>query len=89
MYRIIGGRSSGKTMNLMLLAKESNSAIACSSPSAMRAKAHAYGLTGIDFISYKDLLSGEYENVMIDEIEGFISNIINCKLTGYSLSNED
>ena len=89
MYRIIGGRSSGKTMNLMLLAKESNSAIACNNPSAMRAKAHAYGLTGIDFISYNDLLSGEYENVMIDEIENFVSNIINCKLTGYSLSNED
>ena len=89
MYRIIDSRSSGKTSRLMLLAKETGSAIACMNPHAMRAKAHAYGLTGIDFISYNDLLSGEYENVMIDEIEGFISNIINCKLTGYSLSNED
>ena len=91
MYRIIGGRSSGKTMNLMLLAKETGSAIACSNPSAMRAKAHAYGLTGIDFISYADLFTGECEgtNVMIDEMENFITQNINCKLTGYSLSNED
>ncbi len=30
MYRIIDGRSSGKTSRLMLLAKETNAAIACS-----------------------------------------------------------
>lgn len=91
MYRIIGGRSSGKTMNLMLLAKETGSAIVCSNPAAMRAKSHAYGLTGIDFISYEDLMSGECENtnVMIDEIEEFIKSNVECKLTGYSLSNED
>ena len=52
MYRIIDGRSSGKTGRLMLLAKEKNAAIACSNPSAMRQKAYAYGITGIDFISY-------------------------------------
>ena len=91
MYRIIGNRSSGKTNKLMLLAKETNSAIACSNPSAMMAKAHAYGITGINFISYNDLFKGECENtnVMIDEMENFINNYVNCKLTGYSLSNED
>lgn len=91
MYRIIGGRSSGKTLNLMLLAKESNSAIACANPSAMRTKAHAYGITGIDFISYNDLLTNNCEKstVMVDEIENFVSQCIRCKLTGYSLSNED
>ena len=31
-----------------------------------------------------------YENkVMIDEIEAFVSNYIDGKLTGYTLSNED
>lgn len=91
MYRIIDSRSSGKTSRLMLLAKETNSAIACMNPHAMRAKAHAYGITGIDFISYSDLFSGEYEetNVMIDEMETFVANYIGGKLTGYSLSNED
>jgi hypothetical protein len=91
MYRIIDSRSSGKTSRLMLLAKESNSVIACSNPNAMLTKAHAYGITGINFISYNDLLMGgcENTNVMIDEIENFISHCINCKLTGYTLSNED
>ena len=50
MYRIIDSRSSGKTSRLMLLAKETNSAIACYNPPAMRQKAYAYGITGIEFI---------------------------------------
>ena len=90
MYRIIDGRSSGKTSRLMLLAKETNSAIACMNPHAMKAKAHAYGITGIEFISYSQLFNGEYDgDVMIDEMETFVQNYIDCKLTGYSLSNED
>ena len=55
MYRIIDSRSSGKTSRLMLLAKETNSAIACYNPPAMRQKAYAYGITGIEFIPYSDL----------------------------------
>jgi hypothetical protein len=90
MYRIIDGRGSGKTSRLMLLAKETNSAIACMNPHAMRTKAYAYGITGIEFISYSDLFNGKYEgNVMIDEMETFVQHYIDCKLTGYSLSNED
>lgn len=92
MYRIIDGRGSGKTSRLMLLAKETNSKIACMNPLAMREKAYAYGITGIEFISYSDLSSGKYtekDNIMIDEIEVFISNYIDGKLTGYTLSNED
>ena len=90
MYRIIDSRSSGKTSRLMLLAKETNSAIACMNPLAMREKAYAYGITGLNIISYSQLFNGEYEcNVMIDEIEEFVKQYIDCKLTGYSLSNED
>lgn len=90
MYRIIDSRGTGKTSRLMLLAKETNSAIACMNPSAMRQKAYAYGITGIDFISYSELFNREYEgNVMIDELELFIQNYIDCKLTGYTLTNED
>ena len=90
MYRIIDGRGSGKTSRLMLLAKETNSAIACMNPNAMRQKAYAYGITGIDFISYSELFNGEYEgDVMIDEIEEFVKHYIDCKLTGYTLTNED
>ena len=91
MYRIIDNRGSGKTGRLMLLAKETNSAIACANPSAMQQKAYAYGIVGIDFISYDQLYNSEYEgNVMIDEIENYINHhLCSCKFTGYTLSNED
>ena len=90
MFRIIDSRSSGKTSRLMLLAKETNSAIACSNPSAMRQKAYAYGITGIEFIPYSDLFDGKHEgNVFIDEIEIFVRNFIDANLIGYSLTNED
>lgn len=91
MFRIIDSRSSGKTSRLMLLAKETNSAIACSNPSAMRQKAYSYGITGIDFISYSDLFTGGWteENVLIDELEEFVKQYIDVNITGYSLTNED
>ena len=92
MYRIIDSRGSGKTSRLMLLAKETNSKIACSNPIAMRQKAYAYGITGIEFIPYSDLFNGSIDpddNIMIDEIEVFLNNYVDGKLTGYTLSNED
>lgn len=92
MYRIINDRGTGKTLQLMLLAKENNAAIACNNPSAMRQKAYNYGLTGINFVSYSALFSGEIEDhepIMIDEIEIFVKEYIDGKLIGYTLSNED
>ena len=74
----------------MLLAKEMGAKLVCSNPPAMRSKAYSYGITGIDFISYSQLFDGEYEGkVMIDELEEFVKRYIDCKLTGYTLSNED
>jgi hypothetical protein len=93
MYRIIDSRCSGKTSRLMLLAKETGSIIACSNPSAMEQKSHAYGITGVRFISYGELFKPDVhsrDNIMIDEIENFVQYCIyNNKLIGYSLSNED
>lgn len=91
MYRIIDSRGSGKTGRLMLLAKEAGAIIACSNPSAMRQKAYAYGITGIEFISYKDLFTDNYdeEKVMIDELELFAKYCTEAEIVGYTLSNED
>lgn len=92
MYRIIDSRGSGKTSRLMLLAKETGAKIACSNPSAMRQKAYAYGITGIDFIPYSDLFNGAIDpedKVMIDEIEILVREYIDGRLTGYTLSEDD
>ncbi len=92
MYRIIDGRGTGKTSRLMLLAKESGAKIACANPAAMRQKAYAYGITGIDFIPYSDLFNGSVDfndKIMIDEVECFLHNFVDCKFIGYSLTDED
>lgn len=91
MYRIIDTRGSGKTSRLMLLAKEQNAVLACSNPYAMQQKALAYGISGIEFISYEDLINKKYygSNIMIDELENFVKYQLSGKLVGYTISNED
>ena len=92
MYRIIDSRGSGKTSRLLLLAKETGATVICSNPRAMREKSYAYGITGINFLSYQEALASEgpVENFLIDEIEVFARHAIGRnKLVGYCLSNED
>lgn len=91
MYRIIDSRGSGKTSRLMLLAKEQDAVLACSNPYAMQQKALAYGISGIEFISYEDLINKKYygSNIMIDELENFVKYQLSGKLVGYTISNED
>ncbi len=89
MYRIIEGRAQGKTSRLMLLAKETGAKIACANPHAMAQKAYAYGITGIDFISYNDLFQNKEDKVLIDEIENLVQNYTRGNLIGYTLTNED
>ena len=97
MYRIIDDRSTGKTGRLMLLAKEANGTIVCSNPLAMREKARAYGITGIDFIGYHDFVKGEgkdINNYFIDELEDFMTYAlqsafdIHGAFSGYTISQE-
>ena len=91
MYRIIDSRSSGKTSRLMLLAKETGAKIACNNPKAMRHKAYAYGITGIDFIPYSDLFSGlhDNDNILIDELANFVATYVDGHVIGFTLTNED
>lgn len=96
MIRIIDSRNTGKTSQLMLLAKENNADFVCSNPRAMEYKAKQYGIDGIHFISY-----GEFANIpsmsregsfVIDELEGFIQTIYffndKTNLVAYTMSEE-
>jgi hypothetical protein len=95
MYRIIDERGTGKTGRLLLLAKENNGIIVCANPDRMRERAHLYGLTGIDFLSYSDygeFLCGhrhglEGRKIFIDELDTFLSSIC-TNIKGYTLSLE-
>lgn len=91
MYRIIDERGSGKTGRLFLLAKEHNGIVACENPAAMRVKAERYGILGIDFISYNDLLENGSKitgEIFIDELEVFAKYAIRNNYSGYTLSKE-
>ena len=91
MYRIIDNKASGKTSRLMLLAKEKNGVLVCANPHAMQAKAHSYGLTGFDIISYHDYIQHNYDYgkmCFIDELEAFVKSLGN-NLSGYTLSDGD
>ena len=95
MYRIVNNKASGKTHQLMELAKANNAIFVCSNPRAMEAKAHAYGIVGIEFVDYYaflDHVGKDATNYVIDEIETFFAYA--CKfhgmlgeLIGYTLTS--
>lgn len=97
MYRILDGRGTGKTSRLMLLAKENKATFVCQNPKAMEAKAHAYGIVGIEFMSYYDFIHSngtEVGSYVVDEAENLFTcmqqaHCGNGKLIGYTLSLED
>jgi hypothetical protein len=91
MIRIINQSGTGKTSQLMLLAKENNATFVCENPRAMRVKAQAYGLEDINFISYHDFLTSYDEgNVVIDELELFVKSMMgDNKLIAYSLTTDN
>lgn len=91
MYRIVDKKNSGKTSNLLLLAKEYNGVIVCRNPDRIREKALSYGICGLTYYSYEDYMLNKdkiYKPVFIDEIEFFISYVTANNLVGYTYSLE-
>ncbi len=90
MIRIIDDRSTGKTSQLMLLAKEYDATFVCSNPKAMEYKAQKYGIEGIEFMSYEKFSTvlNHEKNYVIDELENFIKSAFGNSLIGYSISKE-
>lgn len=94
MYRIVDGRGTGKTSRLMLLAKDIGATIVCSNPHAMEQKAHAYGITGINFISYGEFTperrAGDTGKYLIDELEAYLDHHFRyeTRVVGYTISEE-
>ena len=97
MIKVIDKRSTGKTGRILLLAKERNGVVVCNNPDRIRAKAHNYGIVGVDIVSYKeyyDFING-YENellvnrpIFIDELDMFLREL-DIDIAGYSLSEDD
>ena len=89
MIKIIDERGTGKTSQLMLIAKQNNAKFVCYSPYMMIEKAKTYGITGIEFISYHDFICKKEDfTYVIDDIEKFI-RYFHSGLIGYTDSLED
>ena len=93
MIRIVDERGTGKTRKLMLAAKENDGILVCMYPDGMREKAFAYGITGLNIISYHDFENGDYDidkKCYIDELEIFIKWIFMTRnIDGYSFTIGD
>ena len=78
MIKVVGNVSTGKTGRLLLLAKEHNGIVVCKNPAKMMDRAHSYGLTGIDFMSYEEYIENirKPENnsryIYIDNLSDFL-----------------
>lgn len=83
MFIISGGRGTGKTRALLERAATEGGIVVCRDPDVMRARAHKYGITGLDIVSYNDLyVAGK--PVYIHDINKFIEhNMPEAK--GYTL----
>ena len=97
---IIGGRSSGKTRKLLELAKENgNAVVICKNPYALARKAEAYGIFGLHFMGYGEVVNGIREEavsglvpgitVAIDEIKEFFDYLLATDCIGFTLTEEE
>lgn len=85
---IIGENSSGKTRKMLVEAQKSGATVVCKSPIHMQSKANAYGLYGIEFMSYEEFYNGSVyaEKVAIDEIGDFIKYIFGLELDAFTMT---
>lgn len=74
MIIISGGKGIGKTKMLLERAADANGTIVCADPDKMRARAHKYGITGLNIMSYKDITNSG-KPVYIHDINKFLSEL--------------
>ena len=96
---IVGGRGTGKTRKLLEYAKEKNVAVVCRSPAAMARKAEAYGIIGLRFISYGELIAANniyqdddtqiIEPFVVDEINDFLTELFGGPCIGFTQTEDN
>ena len=87
---IIGNDDCGKTRKMLEEAEKSGTTVVCKHPIHMQSKANAYGLYGIEFMSYDEFNDGsvDAEKVAIDEIGDFIKYIFGAELDSFTMTVE-
>lgn len=100
---IVGPNSSGKTRALLEYAKANNCVVICRNSAAMENKAQAYGIYGLNFISYQeaqssimngnnflqnDSLWDKDNSYVIDEVSNFMKFLLPSKLVGFAQTED-
>ena len=87
MIIISGGKGIGKTKMLLEQAQASNGIVVCKDPDTLRARAHRYGITGLEIISYKELDNYTEKPVYIHDINKFLTERFG-DIKGYTQCND-
>lgn len=87
MIIISGGRGIGKTRMLLEQAQVSGGTVVCRDPETMRARAHKYGIVGLNIISYEELKDVVDSPIYIHDINQFL-NARFGNVKGYTQCNE-
>lgn len=91
MFIVSGGKGTGKTRTLIARTVAEDGIIVCEDPIAMRNRAHRYGITGLNAISYEELYEYRAENIdkpiFIHDINAFIRHEF-FNVQGYSVSTD-
>lgn len=91
MIKIIGTRGIGKTRKLLLEAQEKNATVVCSNVQRYVEKAHAYGIVGLNFMTYDEYLhsfDNEGTSYIIDDMEKLL-NYLPGNVIGFSCGVEE
>jgi hypothetical protein len=86
MIIISGGRGIGKTKMLLEQASATGGTIVCRDPEAMRARAHKYGITGLNIISYTEFIPSD-EPTYVHDINKFLTERFG-NVKGFTQCNE-
>lgn len=84
---IIGNAGTGKTKELLQIAKENNAVVVCWNPDAMRVKAQNYGFYGMEFYGYDEIRDlREDREIVVDELGDFFRFGLKLKLDGFNMT---
>ena len=86
MIIISGGRGIGKTKMLLEQAAAAGGVVVCSDPKSMRARAHEYGIVGLEIVSYSELTNTDVPVYIHDANKFLLERFGNVK--GYTQCNE-
>ena len=87
---IVEGRSTGKTRRLIEYAKENNATVVCKNSAAMARKAAAYGIFGVKFKDYAEVVVelqeelGSIGDFVVDEAKDFMDFVLASNCVGFT-----